>query len=827
MGVGILVVAVWTWRSTRTESPDGREQIVVWNAVDLGDGLYPVLHEFELENPQYQVTASSATSPDVVGDAQRLLCAVAGGVPPDLVFFDRFAIGEWAGRGALTDLTPYLQNQKPTDRDRIDLGDYYPWTLKEASYRPPGSTAEPRMFGVPTTIDVRVLFSNSNHLRQAGLADDRGNPKPPKTWDELRRDASLLTRRDATGRISRLGFAPNWGDSWLYLYAFQAGGNLLDPTGTRVTLDDPNVVRALRFMTDVYDDLGGAQAVDGFQSGFQKDAHDPFVQNQVSMKIDGDWFLPDIAQYRRDMDFTVTPAPMPADRLAAGVKPVTWAGGYSMVIPSTSRAKTGAFKLMQFLASDRGYRAVEQVKRQSALSQGQLYLPRGMANRRQYEAQVHAVVDLDPAVPPAFKAAYATLRDLLPRTKIRPPSPVGQLLWNQHVAAYNNAVYHSLAPEHPNDKDAEVRACLTDAQAVVQDQLNNVMSPPPPHVVHWGWYFAGYAVLVAVPFAAIVWTVRRNRHVYRPGETAAGLMFASPWIVGMIFLTAGPILFSAILSFTRYDALSPARYVGLDNYRGLLHDRLFVQSLGNTAYMLIRVPLGMAVSLAIAMLLNRRVRGLGAYRTAYYLPTIVPVVAGVLLWQFLLNDNVGLVNFVLRWVFATPPVHALEWVINHVHHFDGGPFRFTAPGWLGDPAWTKPSVIFIGLWGAGGGMIIWLAGLQSIPGQLYEAATVDGAGPVRQFWNVTLPMLSPYVLFNAIMGVIGTMQVFSEAFILFKNGGPNSSALFYAYYLFRRAFQYFNMGYASAMAWVLFVIVLALTALQLWASQRWVHYDRT
>ena len=332
---------------------------------------------------------------------------------------------------------------------------------------------------------------------------------------------------------------------------------------------------------------------------------------------------------------------------------------------------------------------------------------------------------------------------------------------------------------------------------------------------------------MALPFVAIVVTVRRKRSGYRPAETAAALMFASPWIVGMVFLTGGPILFSAILSFTRYDALAPARYVGLDNYRGLLSDRLFVQSLGNTAYMLVRVPLGMVVSLVIAMLLNRRVKGLGAYRTAYYLPTIVPVVAGVLLWQFLLNDNIGLINIGLRWCIDTPPVHALEWLLNHAHHFAGGPLKFTAPQWLGDPDWTKPSIILMGLWGAGGGMIIWLAGLQSIPGQLYEAATVDGAGPVRQFFSVTLPMLSPYVLFNAIMGVIGTMQIFSEAFILFRNGGPNSSALFYAYYLFRRAFQYFNMGYASAMAWVLFVIVLALTGIQLWASRRWVHYDRT
>ena len=822
--VGVVAVGVWTWYSTRPAASDGRQLLVVWNAKDLGDQLYTVLHQFEQENPQYQVVASSSASPDLTSDSQRLLCAVAGGVPPDLVFFDRFAIGEWAGRAALTDLSPYIAAQPKGQRDRIELAEYYPWAIQEASYRKPGTTNDPHLFGLPTTIDVRLLYSNSNQLRQAGLVDKQGDPQPPRTWTELRHAANVLTRRDANGRMTRLGFAPSFGDSWLYLYAFEAGGHLLSENGDKVTLDSPPVVRALRFMTDIYDDLGGAKLVDGFQAGFQSGVHDPFVQGQVSMKIDGDWSLPTLAQYGRDMDFQLTPAPMPDDR--QDVPPVTWAGGYSMVIPATSRAKDGAFKLMQFLSSGRTTRFVEQGKRQAALSQGQLYLPRGFANRVQYEALVAQAVDRNPDVPATFKRAYAVLKAILPRTQIRPPSPVGQLLWNQHVQAYNNAVYHQFADPRLT-KDAEVEQCLVFAQTEAQRALDEVIKPLPPHVVSWWPYFTGYTVLVLGAFGLVAWQVKHHPRAYRPAETAAALGFASPWLLGMIVFTAGPILFSIVLSFTRYDVLSPARYVGLENYRGLAHDPTFKTSLWNTAYMLVRIPLGMAVSLAIAMLLNRRLRGIGAYRTAYYMPVIVPVVAGVLLWQFLLNDQFGLIDVVLRWVLQSPPLRLLAWTINHLHTFQGGPVVFSAPQWLSDPSWTKPSIILIGLWGAGGGMIIWLAGLQSIPSQLYEAATVDGAGPVRQFWNVTVPMLSPYILFNAIMGVIGTMQIFSEAFILFHDGGPNQSALFYAFYLFRKAFQYFSMGYASAMAWVLFLIVLGLTGVQLWASKRWVHYDRT
>jgi multiple sugar transport system permease protein len=199
--------------------------------------------------------------------------------------------------------------------------------------------------------------------------------------------------------------------------------------------------------------------------------------------------------------------------------------------------------------------------------------------------------------------------------------------------------------------------------------------------------------------------------------------------------------------------------------------------------------------------LNRAIRAIGFYRTAFYMPAILPMVAASLLWVWLLNPTQGVINSVLSHVMKNPPL------------------------WLQDATWSKPSLILMGLWTAGAGMIIWLAGLQSIPPQLYEAASIDGAGPWRRFVNVTLPMLSPYILFNAIVGLIGTMQIFGEAYVM-TAGGPSDSTLFYAYYLFKQAFQYFRMGYSGALAWILFVIVLALTMLQLWAGRKWVHYEQ-
>jgi multiple sugar transport system permease protein len=180
-------------------------------------------------------------------------------------------------------------------------------------------------------------------------------------------------------------------------------------------------------------------------------------------------------------------------------------------------------------------------------------------------------------------------------------------------------------------------------------------------------------------------------------------------------------------------------------------------------------------------------------------------------------------NEAFHYAFDTAPAHAFEWVVNR---FTARPFRLDAPLWLQDPRSSKFALILMNVWAAGGGVVIWLAGLQSIPRQLYEAANIDGAGPWRRFRHVTLPMLSPYILFNSIVGLIGTMQIFTEAYIM-TGGGPLDSTLFYAYYIFRQAFQYFRMGYASALAWILFVAVLALTLVQLRFSKRWVHYDHT
>lgn len=309
---------------------------------------------------------------------------------------------------------------------------------------------------------------------------------------------------------------------------------------------------------------------------------------------------------------------------------------------------------------------------------------------------------------------------------------------------------------------------------------------------------------VATPSVAMGAASRRRKRLSPlvVQDTLNGLLFISPWLVGLVVFTLYPIIASFYYSFTDYSVLEPARWVGLDNYGDLLTaNPLFYRAVTNTMYYaLLSIPLNILLSILIALLLNLNVRGMAIYRTVFFLPSIVPEVAAAMLWAWILNPQFGLANAILRF------------------------FHMPTLGWLSDPAWSKPSLVLMGMWGIGGSMIIFLAALQDIPQHLYEAAELDGAGTVRKTWHVTIPMLTPTIFFNLVLGVIGAFQSFTTVYVL-TGGGPVDSTLFYALLLYRNAFSYFKMGYASAMAWLLFVFVLAITLIIFKTSGRWVYYE--
>ncbi|MDI2097397.1 carbohydrate ABC transporter permease [Ruicaihuangia caeni] len=300
---------------------------------------------------------------------------------------------------------------------------------------------------------------------------------------------------------------------------------------------------------------------------------------------------------------------------------------------------------------------------------------------------------------------------------------------------------------------------------------------------------------------------QRTRRAARRRNTRAALLFLSPWIIGFLVFTAWPIGYSAYLSLTDYDVINDPSFIGFDNYVQLIEDPKIALALWNTfIFTVLQVPLYVIVSIALAVLLNQAGRrSSGFFRTVFFLPKMTPPVAVGVLFLLLFNGQNGLINHVLGW------------------------FGINGPAWTTDPAWVKPGLAIMSLWTVGGSVIILLAALRAVPNQLYESARIDGANFWQQTTKITVPMISPTIFFIVVVNTIAAFQTFDEAYTAFFGSGnttySNDAALFYVIYLFQQAFQFLHMGYASAMAWLLFVVIMAVTAIQLWVSRRVVYYE--
>jgi len=294
-------------------------------------------------------------------------------------------------------------------------------------------------------------------------------------------------------------------------------------------------------------------------------------------------------------------------------------------------------------------------------------------------------------------------------------------------------------------------------------------------------------------------------------ERRLGLLFISPFLIGFTLFTIYPVVASLYYSFCDYDVLSAPQFVGLENFREMLVDDRFAKGLWNTlVFTVFAVPVTMLTALVLAFLLNMKLRGQALYRTIFFLPSIVPIIASSVLWLWLLNSDYGLINACLR-----PIMVFLNSALG---------LHLEPPGWLTHPDYAKPALIMMAAWGVGGNMILYLAALGDVPQQLYEAAELDGAGAWARARHVTLPMISPVLFFTLVMGLIGSFQYFSQPLVMWPGGAPGDSALFYALYLFQNAFLYLRMGYASAQAWLLFIVIVATTILVFRSTRRFVYY---
>lgn len=889
----------------------GVTEIVYWAHFNITDASKAAVREFERRHPEYRVVIGQATARDMVGDPTRFLLGVAGNVPPDLIYFDRFAIVEWASRGAFTDLTPLLERDHDAPNG-IHEEDFFAPAWKEPIYKG-------RNYAVANSADTRAMYYNGDALIRAGFTykkDDAeviagdarpGQARPPQTWEEMCRktlhawgdveadgsvtlsefvrrpaineeiaegaavelgairpgdvialvsgkyvfrgrvaevtgadslridlsrdqaadfDAIPLINRgkcevkvyDQDGYVCRLtrfspddgqmtsvGFIPLFGNSWLYMFGWLNGASFMSDDGSECRLDSPEIVVALQWLQDVYDAMGGYETANVFQASALSGALDPFLTGKIALRIDGDWFMQTIMAFKPDLNFGVVGSPIPQARFDAGFESVGWGGGFAYAIPSTAKHKAPAWELAKWLLSVEANQMSVEYDASLRRAQGQTYFPRLHPDRRVVSWLKQKFIEENPAITPNLAKAYDRFSELLPRSKYRPVTPVGQKLWGEHKRATEAAVNHQ---KHPYE-------ALNYGKRQTQQVLERVLNPPDGPRMPWGWVIALYVGAIVSLAIGVVVIQERKRRLYGGKRVAwfEGIVCASPWLIGFAVFGGGPIIFSLIISFCHYDVLTPARFIGLENYIQLMgrhhdaivgamvwNDPLFWKSLGNTAYMIIGVPLGILAGLAIALLLDSKVRGLHVYRTIYYMPAIVPAVAAFILWIWIFDPSRGMLNQILRTVGIGDP-----------------------PNWLQNPDWAKPSLILMGLWGVGASMIIWLAGLKDIPESLYEAASIDGANRLQRFRHITIPLLTPYILFNMVMGMIGVFQIFEAAFVM-TDGGPADATLFYAYKLFNEAFRYLNMGVASAMAWVLFLVVLVITMFQLWMSKKWVYY---
>jgi multiple sugar transport system permease protein len=806
MLAGVLLLLA-TPGLARTDAParDDREVVMVWGTGFGPDskGFETLVREFERRHPRYRVRVLSLGVGGM--NPQKLMTAIVGNVPPDVVHQDRFSVSDWAKRGAFLPLDDLIA------RD-VAAGDPYVPRAEEY-YEAPWMEAQfnGRQYAIPTSADNRTLHWNKRvfresaaDLRAAGLDPER----PPRTWSEVLAYSRVLTRFDENGNLTRAGWLPNFGNSWLYLFAFQNNAEFLSPDGRVCTLYTPESEEALQFMVDGYDLLGGYEEAMKFQGTFRGQEHDPFFTGQVAMKVDGDWVFYGIARFAPNLEFGAAPAPVPDDRFYRRGRFVdekdtfiTWTGGFSWAIPRGAKNVEGGWAFIKFATSLEGRMLEMRSQNEWERRRGRQFVPRILAHRPTNEAAFRELAPVNPFIRDALRMHI----DMQEFSRMRPPTFVGQLLWDEHVRAIENACRKRMTP----------REALIAGQTVVQRVLDEEFKKERFPVIDMrvpafiGLF--GAVIGVGVWYAAFFGRTR----IGRLGKIEArwAYLFVAPWLIGFLVFTLGPMLASLFFSFTQYNVLSEARWVGLANYQDLIDvDRAnILKSFSNVLYLGgIGVPLGLVTGLAVALLLNAGVRGMRYYRTLFYLPAIVPGVAATVLWMWILSPDPNRGLFNAAWLATIT-----EW------------FAVQPPGWLSAEAWAKPSLILMGLWGAGGGMILWLAGLKGIPNTLYEAASIDGATPGQQFWSVTVPQLSPIIFFNTVMGFIGSLQEFDRVYVATQGGGagPGDALLTPVFLLFENGFSYFRMGYASALAWVIFLIVLILTLIQFKLAPKWVHYE--
>ncbi|MDZ4831018.1 MAG: extracellular solute-binding protein, partial [Phycisphaerae bacterium] len=721
---------------------------------------------FEAANPGVRVRRINPG--DSAGFYTKLQTMLAAGDPPDLFYVGSERVASFASLGIMEPLESYIAaDDAAHDPDRLVLDDFWPATVN--AFRYDGTlVGSGTLYGIPKDFTTVGFYINKDLFAKAGV------PLPPVdwTWDDYLTAARGLAKLDG---ITGSEFV-----TWPFIvraYLRTEGVDVRGDSFDQIRLRDPTVYATLERLRSWRHD-----ETNTLTSGRSKLATGAavFATGKVGMAGPfGRWVVP---EYRRIKDFDWDFRPLPRGSVRSNIiATVSWS------MSALGKHKPEAWKLLRWLTSAEG---------QAAQARLGLAIP---SLKTVSESEAFN----DPTQKPESDLAFlAPMSD--PTCDVRvvdwPADPVFEQLLGTRL---NQALLTA---------DLSLDAAITDFDAAWRGHRASPLGARAPTPFPWRGVTIGGAFLLAVALMlAVGFYARGVRSLSARREERAGLLLVSPWLIGFAVFMLFPIVMSFLLSLSSWQGVSTldqASAIGVGNYVELFaNDTRFRTSLWVTLYyVLIAVPGGQIVALLAALLMNAKVRGVEIYRAAWYLPSVLAGVGVAVLWRWVFDPDAGLINAALR------PLCAL--------------FGQTPPEWFGADAarWGMPAFALMSFWMVGGSMMIYLAGLQNVPHELIEAAEIDRVGRARRFFAITLPLLSPVVLFNTLMALIGSFQVFTQAFVM-TAGEPGDLTRFYVLYLYNQAFDLYAMGYASAMAWILLVIVLAITMVLLKTSGRFVYYE--
>ena len=729
------------------------------------------LRAFEAANPGVRVKRLNP------GDAgsfyTKLQTMMAAGEPPDVFYVGYERVANFASLDLLRPIDDFVAREEAAraagDENALDLGAFYPQTVE--AFRFDGRrVGHGTLYGVPKDFTTVGFYYNKDLFREAGIPF----PADDWTWDDYIAKARALSKLKAKDGDAITGSEFVTWPVMVRTYLRTEGGEAIDEALDKIRIEEPNAIRALETLRAWRHGEAGT-----LTSGKSKIATGAsvFLGGKVGMAGPfGRWVVPSYrsipspAEGGFEWDF----APLPHGSHEANcVLTVSWS------MARETRHPEEAWKLIKWLTN---------AESQAANARLGLAIPT-------MQAVAESPAFLDATLPPANNQGYL---DAIPEAAV--------IAWPADPTF--EQIFGSTMERGLNTGDLTVANAIAEMNEKWSTHVAFVPGGSDPPPVAWrGWSFAGLALLGAFSAALAYLLLRAPKGMNTRREERAGFLLVSPWVIGFLLFMAFPILLSLVLSMTNWKGIGPlasADWVGADNYAQLLaRDTRFHTSFNVTVYYaLIAVPIGQLLALLAAVVMMQKVRGIAFFRAAWYLPSVLAGVGISILWRWIFDSEGGLLNTMLEAVGLPGP----EWFVKDA-------------AVLGAPAFAIMS-----FWLVGGSMMVYLAGLQQIPRELYEAAEIDGAGPVRRFFRVTLPMLSPVILFNLIMAVIGSFQVFTQAFVM-TGGGPGDLTRFYVLYLYNKAFELYDMGYASAMAWILLLIVLVLTGIILKTSARVVYYE--